>query len=298
MKKTSKTSPQKKKYRKTLRIAILVCIGALALTVLGIRLFDSVDMSSGDLDEEGSTKTTTGQTKATATTTTESPQTTSPQTTSSPQTTTTTKPKTTTTKAPVNNSGHYVQPAGADWNLKLVNKWNTLDKNYAQQLVTYAGVNKFDSRAIDSLKALVAAGKSYNIRVASLYRTYEKQTDLFERQVASVMAKGYNREKAEEMASTEVARPGTSEHNLGLSVDFLFETYSNLTTDYEKTQAYTWMMEHCADYGFILRYPKNKTSVTGVSFEPWHYRYVGPEAAKEIMQRGITLEEYLEMYGK
>ena len=112
------------------------------------------------------------------------------------------------------------------------------------------------------------------------------------------MAKGHSRSKAEELAATEVARPGTSEHNLGLAADFLFERYSSLETAYEKTEAYSWMLEHCADYGFILRFPKNKQSITGVIFEPWHYRYVGEQAAKEIMSRGITLEEYLQEKGK
>jgi D-alanyl-D-alanine carboxypeptidase len=194
-------------------------------------------------------------------------------------------------------SGHYVQPAGAQWNLKLVNKWNRIDSNYAQTLVTYAGDNKFDNRAIDKLKALVSASNG-KIRVASLYRSIELQTTLFNRQVNQHIAEGMSRAEAEEKASTLVARPGTSEHNLGLAVDFLFDNYSQLLESYENTATYKWMMEHCADYGFILRFPKNKQSVTGVTFEPWHYRYVGEEAAREIMSRGITLEQYLQEKGK
>lgn len=195
---------------------------------------------------------------------------------------------------------HYVQPANADWNLKLVNAWNTLDRNYEQSLVTYLGDNKFDSRAIDKLKALIAAGKAYNIRVASTYRSYDLQSSLFEKEVKSVMSQQRkNREDAEKIAATSVARPGTSEHNLGLATDLLFQNYTDMqASTYENTDAYKWMLQNCADYGFILRFPKNKQDITGVEFEPWHYRYVGEDAAHEIMSQGICLEEYLQEKGK
>lgn len=214
------------------------------------------------------------------------------------QTASTPAVKTTRTKPPSLSGGHYIQPAVADWNLKLVNKWNPIDSNYAQSLFTWSGVNKFDSRAIGKLRALVSAGSKYNIRVASLYRSIEKQTELFNREVNRYIAQGKSRTEAEYLASALVARPGTSEHNLGLAADLLFGNYSTLETSYETTAAYSWMMAHCADYGFILRFPKNKQRVTGVTFEPWHYRYVGEEAAHEIMSRGLTLEEYLQEKGK
>lgn len=283
---TTKDKNHKTKKRRKGRLLLFAATLFLVLlvTVIAFRLFGSVDMVSSDISSPASTD----PTDTTVSQTTQSKSTTS-------QTTIQKSETTTSTKTP---DKHYIQPAGADWNLKLVNKWNPLDKNYKQPLVTYLGDNKFDSRAIDKLKALVNAGKAYNIRVASLYRTHELQTSLFERQVKREMAKGHSRSKAEELAATEVARPGTSEHNLGLAADFLFERYSSLETAYEKTEAYSWMLEHCADYGFILRFPKNKQSITGVIFEPWHYRYVGEQAAKEIMSRGITLEEYLQEKGK
>jgi D-alanyl-D-alanine carboxypeptidase len=191
----------------------------------------------------------------------------------------------------------YIQPAGADWNLRLVNKWNPLESDFQPPLTTYAGVNKFDSRAIDKLKAIVQASNG-KIRVASLHRSIELQTSLFNREVTNYVREGLSKADAEEKAAQAVARPGTSEHNLGLAVDFLFEGYSSLSEDYKNTETYKWMMENCAKYGFILRFPENKKSITGVMFEPWHYRYVGEEAAQEIMSRGITLEEYLHEKGK
>lgn len=193
--------------------------------------------------------------------------------------------------------GHYVQPAGAAWNLKLVNQWNVLPEEYEKSLEVYAGSNQFDSRAMDSLRALVKAGAAYNIRAVSTYRSVEKQKYLYEKEIQSEVAKGHDRAEAEKIAAASVAPPGTSEHNLGLAVDFLFEDYNYLTEKYKDTPAYTWMMAHCAEYGFILRFPENKQDITGVTFEPWHYRYVGVDAAREIMRRGVTLEEYLQEKG-
>lgn len=269
------------KIRITLPVVLIII--AFAAIALGVRLFGKVDMISSDLGEpatastsSGSAITTTGATTTKATRASEIE-------------------KNTTNKT---SGEHYIQPAKADWNLKLVNSWNPLEKNYKQPLEIYAGTNQFDSRAIDKLRALVKDGKKYNIRVASLFRTYEHQQRLYNNRVAKEMAKGNKRAQAEVIAASVVARPGTSEHNLGLAVDFLFGKYSSLSPDYENTEAYAWMLEHCADYGFILRYPKNKQSVTGVIFEPWHYRYVGEQAAQEIMSRGICLEEYLQQKGK
>ena len=109
--------------------------------------------------------------------------------------------------------------------------------------------------------------------------------------------KGYSREKAKELAAQYVAPPGTSEHLTGLAVDLIspdwYNTHSSLTSDFENTKQFAWLYAHCAEYGFILRYPKDKVAITGYSYEPWHYRYVGVEAAKEIMSKKICLEEYV-----
>ena len=101
-------------------------------------------------------------------------------------------------------------------------------------------------------------------------------------------------DEAEEMAATVVARPGTSEHQLGLAVDIV-DSRSYSLTDYQATlPAQKWLMAHSWEYGFILRYPDDKTDVTGIIYEPWHYRYVGKELAKELYNAGLTLEEYLQ----
>ncbi len=95
-----------------------------------------------------------------------------------------------------------------------------------------------------------------------------------------------------------VKRPGYSEHNTGLAVDLGGSGNFKLEQDFENTAAFAWLIENCADYGFILRFPKGKEAITGVIYEPWHYRYVGKEAAKEIMSSNLCLEEYLEKYQK
>ena len=132
--------------------------------------------------------------------------------------------------------------------------------------------------------------------LVSGYRSVERQTALFKRKTNSFMAEGFSREEAEKQAAMWVARPGTSEHNTGLAADIVsadwYSKHSDLTADFEDTPEFEWLYAHCADYGFILRYPRGKENVTGVTYEPWHYRYVGKDAAKAIMQAGGTLEEY------
>ena len=98
--------------------------------------------------------------------------------------------------------------------------------------------------------------------------------------------------EAEEKVAYWVARPGTSEHQAGLAVDIVDTNYQSLDEQQEETPVQLWLMEHCAEYGFILRYPSGKSDLTGVGYEPWHYRYVGEEAAREIMDQGVCLEEY------
>ena len=195
--------------------------------------------------------------------------------------------------------GGYVQPAGSAWNLKLVNKWNIYDENYTQSLAAYPGGWQVDSHMVDDLTAIMTAGKKYNLRICSAFRTVKRQTELFERQVGRVKNAnpGITQARAEEIASTSTARPYNSEHHLGLAIDFFFYDYTDIFEAYADTEAYAWMMENCAEYGFILRYPRDKMDITGVMFEPWHYRYVGKEVAREIMSRGLTLEEYLEEKG-
>ena len=182
-----------------------------------------------------------------------------------------------------------------DWKLVLVNKWNPMEEGYVPELTSVGSGHKVDSRIADSLKEMIAGAKEagYYIYILSSYRDMDKQVSLFEAEVKEWEYEGLEREEAEEKAGTIVAYPGTSEHHLGLAVDLVSSEHVRLDQDAEKTKGYQWLVKHCHEYGFILRYPNNTTDVTGIIYEPWHFRYVGEEAAAAIMEAGITLEEYL-----
>lgn len=129
--------------------------------------------------------------------------------------------------------------------------------------------------------------------ICSAYRTTERQTKLFNNRIKRMMSKGYSRAAAEADTRTVVAVPGTSEHQLGLAVDIVDKKYQGLDERQEKTAVQKWLMKNSWKYGFILRYPTGKSDITGIIYEPWHYRYVGKKAAKEIYEQGVCLEEYL-----
>ncbi len=228
-------------------------------------------------------------------------------TTAAPTTTTTTAPSATTkTTAPsrvllqYDPVGRYVQGEVTDWRLKLVNDWNPIDENYEKGITLVKAGNRSqiaDSRILADLNAMLAAGKTYGIDVQSGYRGYDHQARLYWRQVDAQRGYGHDDKKAQEIAGTVVKRPGYSEHNSGLAVDLGGSGNFTLTQSFENTPAYRWLIENCADYGFILRFPKDKETITGVIYEAWHFRYVGKEAAKIIMENGLCLEEYLEQNG-
>ncbi len=225
-------------------------------------------------------------------------------------TTTITAPATTTTTTRVptqpsllqyDPTGHYVQPVGAAWNLLLVNDWNALPDDYDQQVRFVDAGNRLqqvDGRMLSDLNAMLQAGELYGIDVQSGYRPASQQNTLYWRQVNNFRRRGYEEEDAQRAAGTVVKRPGYSEHNTGLAVDLGGSGNFKLEEDFSRTKAYTWLMENCADYGFILRFPKDKEAITGVIYEPWHYRYVGREAATYIMENNLCLEEYLEQTGQ
>ncbi|MBQ8185008.1 MAG: M15 family metallopeptidase [Lachnospiraceae bacterium] len=183
-----------------------------------------------------------------------------------------------------------------EWNLILVNGGHPMPEDYQVELTEVGSGHQVDSRIAQALKDMIKAGKKagHQIWIASSYRTMEKQTELFENKVAKLRRQGYSEKEARKEAGTVVAVPGTSEHQLGLAVDLVSSEYTSLDERQEETKSYQWLVEHCAEFGFILRYPNGKTDVTGIIYEPWHFRYVGTEAAREIMEQGICLEEYLE----
>ena len=205
--------------------------------------------------------------------------------------------------------GHYVQANSyADgeipWNLRLVNDWNPMPKGYDEALemvkpTPTVTTQPVDVRMKEDLEAMLKAGKAYNIGVQSAYRSAAKQGELYWRKVNEYKSRYSDPVHLQTKAGEVVKRPGYSEHNLGLAVDLYGSGDHSLTSSFANTDAYKWLMEHCADYGFILRFPKGKESITGVIYEAWHFRYVGdPVIAHEIMDNGLCLEEYLEQVGK
>ena len=188
-----------------------------------------------------------------------------------------------------------------------VSSWEFILANAAHSIETYAPPaietlegQQFDSRIIEPMKAFVAAARAEGLSVflSSGYRDYATQQYLYNRKISQ----GYTPEQA----ATIVAPPGTSEHQTGLVCDITDQYYD--PKDWavlERTALYQWMSEHCQEYGFIVRYPKDKsglnteeakTSITGIIYEPWHFRYVGVEAATYIMENKICLEEFLALY--
>ncbi len=185
--------------------------------------------------------------------------------------------------------------------LILVNPENYIPEDYTTELETVQGKYKMDKRAAESAKALLQAASDagFDMLLCSAYRTVEKSAELYERKVNEFISAGYPEDTAEKEAAKWVAPPGTSEHHTGLAMDLVSSDYwgyySDLEHDYENFDSFKWMYEHCSEFGFILRYPKDKQDITGITYEPWHYRYVGKDAAKYIMENHLCLEEYLEL---
>ena len=182
-----------------------------------------------------------------------------------------------------------------DWNLILVNKTHPIPEDYQVELKSIGSGHQIDARAYDDFKAMIQASKKdgVTIYVSSSYRDMNKQITLYEKKTDSYLQQGYSLEDALSKAGQVVAVPGTSEHHLGLAIDVVSSEYRKLDEKQENTKGFQWMKEHSWEYGFILRYPNGSTDITGIIYEPWHFRYVGLEAAKEIYERDITLEEYL-----
>ena len=187
-------------------------------------------------------------------------------------------------------------PAEQDWQLLLVNPWNKLPEGYTIELKKLSNGLQVDARIYDDLTAMLSDCRKAGLRplVCSAYRSQEKQTKLYNNKIARLRAAGYSREAAIREAGRWVAVPGTSEHQTGLAVDLVASSYQILDQKQERTAEQKWLMEHCWEYGFILRYPSDKSTITGIGYEPWHYRYVGKETAKALRDSGLCLEEYLE----
>ena len=174
------------------------------------------------------------------------------------------------------------------WELRVANLENNIGE-YAPELEIIENNQSFDTRAAQPLRDFIATARAEGLSVylSSTYRDYATQNYLYNRKVAQY---------GEEVAKTIVAPPGTSEHQLGLSADITDRYYEFKDSSLENTELYKWMSAHCQEYGFIVRYPKDKEDVTGIIYEPWHFRYVGVEAATYIMEHGLCLEEFVALY--
>lgn len=200
-----------------------------------------------------------------------------------------------------------IEPQNRDAFLILVNKENPLTSTYTPADLTdvtnmkegYTNTQKLCATAERALQALyqdmTAAGYS-GVGVTSGYRSYQVQELLFEKYVLEEIDKGgLGRAEAEKKANRYSARAGQSEHQAGLAVD-MYDTAA-ATVEFADSPAFTWLKENAHQYGFILRYPENKTDITGYDFEPWHFRYVGRYHATQIHEQGLCLEEYLAKLG-
>ena len=189
-----------------------------------------------------------------------------------------------------------VSAAENDRLLTLVNPWNTIPEDWQVELVSIGNGHRVDKTCYADLTAMLEACRAagYAPVVRSSYRSRKTQEQLHENKVRQWKGYGYSEEEARKKAATIVAVPGTSEHQLGWAVDIVDKSYQVLNEKQATMPAQKWLMEHSWEYGFILRYPVDKSGVTGIIYEPWHYRYVGRDNAKAIYDSGLCLEEYLE----
>ena len=182
-----------------------------------------------------------------------------------------------------------------DWKLILVNKQNPIPEGYDPKLAAINGSISADERIIGDIYDMLNAASSdgINLMICSAYRSNDRQTTLFNNKMNKIIGKGYSYLEAYKEGSMSVTPPGTSEHQLGLALDILTGSYTAMDDGFADTPAGKWLYENSAKFGFILRYPKGKEQITGIIFEPWHFRYVGKEYAEEITKKGICLEEFI-----
>lgn len=194
----------------------------------------------------------------------------------------------------IGNSGIWGQSASMEhgWNLMLVNQDYRVPRNYKVELTELSNGQSVDSRIYSSLQQMFDDMRAQGVypAVASGYRTSKKQQSLMDEKIESFIAQGYSRSDATTEALKWVSAVGYSEHQTGLAVDINADGVNSTSK-----QVYDWLADNAWKYGFILRYPADKTEITYTSYEPWHYRYVGTEDAKVIFEQSICLEEYIEM---
>lgn len=182
----------------------------------------------------------------------------------------------------------------SDWKMLLVNRDYILPDGYMPELAPSI-TDDPDSLKLDYRVApyynemyLAALEDGIELTPVSGYRSFERQTNNFENKIQKYIDEGYGKIEATQMAATIILPPGTSEHNAGLAMDIC-----SLYQNFDETEEFKWLSENAADYGFILRYPEDKQDITKIIYEPWHWRYVGVEAAQAMKASGQCFEEYL-----
>ena len=183
-----------------------------------------------------------------------------------------------------------------DWRLKLANYDNILPEDFEIELSNIDENRQFDSRAIKYLNTMLDDRRKdgiTNIWVQSAYRSVKSQRKLYDNSVKKYLDQGKSKKEAEELTLKYINKPGASDHNLGLAVDF-----NNVDQDFEKMKGFEWLTENAEKYGFILRYPKDKENITKINYEPWHWRYVGQEHAQKMNELNMCLEEYVKYLQK
>ncbi len=186
----------------------------------------------------------------------------------------------------------------SDWRLVLINKQHPIPAEYDFELGTIVDSMRCDKRIIGDLLAMMKAAKGdgINLVIMSPYRTDSRQEMNFNARIKKYMGQGYSYMEAYKRTSQVITVPGASEHQVGLALDITCDMYSDLNEGFGDTKAGKWLAEHSCEYGFALRYPEGKEYITSIEYEPWHFRYVGREAATIMRDEGICLEEFWDRY--
>jgi len=188
-----------------------------------------------------------------------------------------------------------------DWRLMLVNPDNILPENFSVDLTMTKYGYEVDSRIVDDVTALIdgAANDGVKLLICYGYRTLEQSQQLFDKQLRKQLSYGLSEEAALAEAKRWVAPPGTSDHHTGLALDIVTPEHQVLNHAFYNTPAGQWMAEHSWEYGFVIRFPEDKQDITGITYEPWHLRFVGKEHAAKMHKNNECLEEYFaRLYGE
>lgn len=176
-----------------------------------------------------------------------------------------------------------------EWNLFVINNVNELPEYFEPKLKQCRDI-EVDERIVFSLNEMLQEASKNGIKlwVSSGYRSKERQKQLFDREFEENLKLGATKDEAFSIALEKISLPGNNEHNSGLAVDF-----NAAGEEFCQTQEYEWLLENCTNYGFILRYSREKEDITGRAFEPAHFRYVGEEHAQKMRTQNLCLEEYI-----